>query len=57
MFKGEYLRDRVCAEKLVGAAQQFTTVELENAILRGITQINPCQRHGPLSLDYWTGLR
>ena len=52
----ENLRDRVCAEKLVGAAQQFTTVELETPILRGIAQINPCQRRGPFSLDYWKRL-
>jgi len=55
-FRGEYLRDRVCTEKLVGAAQQFTAVELEDPILRGITQMNPCLRRGPLSLDYWKRL-
>jgi dipeptidyl aminopeptidase/acylaminoacyl peptidase len=52
----EDLLDRVCAEKLVGAAQQFTTAELEDAILRGTTEMNPCLRRGPLSLDYWKRL-
>jgi hypothetical protein len=55
-FRGEDLRDRVCAEKLVGAAQQFTTAELEDPILRGTTEMNPCLRRGPLSLDYWKRL-
>jgi hypothetical protein len=56
LVRGETLRERVCADKLVGAAQEFTPTELENPILRGITQTNPCLRRGPLSLDYWTGL-
>jgi hypothetical protein len=55
------LRERVCAEKLVGAAQDFTDAELEDPILRGIDKDdpiarNPCLRRGPLSLDYWTRL-
>jgi WD40 repeat protein len=54
--RGENLRERVCAEKLVGAAQEFTPTELEDPILRGVTQTNPCLRRGPLSLDYWTRL-
>jgi hypothetical protein len=29
---------------------------LEDPILRGVTQRNPCLRRGPLSLDYWIGL-
>jgi hypothetical protein len=45
---------RVCAEKLVGAAQQFSSVELEDPIMRDVGQMNPCLRRGPLSLDYWT---
>jgi hypothetical protein len=53
---GAELRERVCAEKLVGAAQEFTREELDDPILRGITQVNPCLRRGPLSLDYWTRL-
>jgi WD40 repeat protein len=56
LVRGETLRERVCAEKLVGAAQEFSSFELEDPILRGVTQTNPCLRRGPLSLDYWTGL-
>jgi WD40 repeat protein len=59
--RGETLRERVCAEKLIGAAQEFTDAELEDPILRGIDKSdpiarNPCLRRGPLSFDYWTGL-
>jgi hypothetical protein len=58
---GETLGERVCAEKLVGAAQEFTVVELEDPILRGIDPTNPiarnpCLRLGPLAWDYWTSL-
>ena len=59
LVRGDALRERVCAEKLVGPAQEFTDVELEDPILRGIdkddfVERNPCLRRGPLSLDYWT---
>jgi hypothetical protein len=50
----EELRERVCAEKLVGAAQEFNHDELVDPILSGAT--NPCLRRGPLSLDYWIRL-
>ena len=56
------LRERVCAEKLIGAAQEFTDAEMtDDPILRGIDKNdpvarNPCLRRGPLSLDYWTRL-
>jgi hypothetical protein len=56
LVRGQDLRERVCTEKLVGAAQEFGPTELENPILRGVTQKNPCLRRGPLSLDYWTRL-
>jgi WD40 repeat protein len=56
LVRGEILRERVCTEKLVGAAQDFSSFELEDPILRGVTQTNPCLRRGPRSLDYWTGL-
>jgi hypothetical protein len=62
LVRGDALRERVCAEKLVGAAQQFTVDEIrDDPILRGIDEDdaiarNPCQRRGPLSLDYWTRL-
>jgi WD40 repeat protein len=61
LVRGETLRERVCAEKLVDAAQAFTDGELEDPILRGILKSdaiarNPCLRRGPLSLDYWTRL-
>jgi hypothetical protein len=54
-------RERVCAEKLLGAAQEFSDDELEDPILRGMNRNdpvarNPCLRRGPLSLDYWTRL-
>jgi WD40 repeat protein len=60
-MRGETLRERVCAEKLIGAAQEFTEAELEDPILRGIDLSdpiarNPCLRRGPLALDYWTRL-
>ena len=59
--RGETLRDRVCSEKLVGAAQEFNDIELANPILRSIDKDdpvarNPCLRRGPLSFDYWTRL-
>ena len=61
LVRGDALRERVCAEKLVGSAQEFTDAELEDPILRGIDKDdsvgrNPCLRRGPLSLDYWTRL-
>jgi WD40 repeat protein len=60
-LSGDPLRERVCAEKLVGAAQEFSNSEMEDPILRGIDKDdpiarNPCLRRGPLSLDYWTRL-
>jgi hypothetical protein len=61
LVRGTPLRERVCAEKLVGPAQEFSDAELEDPILRGIDKNdpvarNPCLRRGPLSLDYWTRL-
>ena len=61
LVRGDALRERVCAEKLLGSAQEFTDAELEDPILRGIDKDdpvarNPCLRRGPLSLDYWTRL-
>src|SRR5262249_37787044 len=50
----EDLRERVCAEKLVGAAQEFSAAEREDPILYGAT--TPCLRRGALSLDYWLRL-
>jgi WD40 domain-containing protein len=60
-MRGDDLRERVCAEKLIGAAQEFTDGEMEDPILRGIDKDdsvarNPCLRRGLLSLDYWTRL-
>jgi hypothetical protein len=56
LVSGDSLRERVCAEKLLGSAQEFTAEELDNPILRGIDKDdpvsrNPCQRRGPLSWD------
>ena len=61
LIRDDALRERVCAEKLIGAAQEFSDGEMEDPILRGIDKNdpvarNPCLRRGPLSLDYWTRL-
>jgi WD40 repeat protein len=61
LVRGNALRERVCAEKLVGPAQEFTDDEIDDPILRGIDKDdsvarNPCLRRGPLSFDYWTRL-
>ena len=61
LVRGNTLRERVCAEKLIGAAQEFSADEMDDPILRGIDKDdpvarNPCLRRGPLSLDYWTQL-
>src|SRR6516162_3349579 len=61
LIRDDALRERVCAEKLIGAAQEFSDGEMEDPILRGIDKNdpvarNPCLRRGPLSLDYWTWL-
>ena len=61
LIRDDALRERVCAEKLIGAAQGFSDREMEDPILRGIDQDdtvarNPCLRRGPLTLDYWTRL-
>jgi len=61
LVRGDTLRERVCDEKLVGAAQEFTLDELDDPILRGIDPAdpiarNPCLRRGLLSWDYWTRL-
>ena len=58
LIRGEELRERVCAEKLVGAAQEFADAELKDPIMRGIAKDdpiarNPCLRRGPLSWEYW----
>ena len=55
------LRERVCDDKLIGAAQEFSDDEMDDPILRGIDKDdpiarNPCLRRGPLSLDYWIRL-
>jgi len=62
LVRGDPLRERVCTEKLIGAAQEFTESKLDDdPILRSIDKDdpiarNPCLRRGPLSLDYWTRL-
>jgi len=58
---GAVLREGVCTEKLVSAAQEFSLAELDDPILRGIDQNdpiarNPCLRRGPLAWEYWTRL-
>ena len=50
------LRRLVCAEKYVGA-NPFTQAELADPVLQGDRQtIAPCERRGPLSIDYWRRL-
>lgn len=62
LIRGDDLRERVCAEKLIGAAQEFTDSELElDPTLRRVDKDdpiarNPCLRRGPMSLDYWRRL-
>ena len=61
LMRDDALREGVCAEKLIGAAREFTDGEMEDPVLRGIDKNdpiarNPCLRRGPLSLDYWTRL-
>jgi hypothetical protein len=51
LMRGDALRERVCDEKLVGVAQEFTDSEMEGPILRGIDKNdpvarNPCLRRG-----------
>jgi WD40 repeat protein len=55
-IRGAELREPVCADRLVGAAQEFSASELDDPILRSVALPNPCLRRGPLSFDYWTGL-
>jgi dipeptidyl aminopeptidase/acylaminoacyl peptidase len=64
LVRGATLRERVCAEKLIGA-QEFTADELSDEILSDVAAVvragdpyarNPCLRRGPLSLEYWTRL-
>ena len=59
--RGDALRERICTEKLVGAAQEFTPLELEDTLLQGIDPAdavarNPCLRRGPLAMGYWLRL-
>ena len=43
----------VCRERLIGA-QSFSDEEMQEPILRGRDDLrNPCDRVGPLSLDYY----
>ena len=61
LVRGAVLPERVCTEKLVGAAQEFSLAELDDPILRGINHNdpiarNPCLRRGPLAWEYWTRL-
>jgi hypothetical protein len=48
--RGDALRERVCAEKLIGTAQEFAVSELEDdPILRGIDKNDPVARNPCLS--------
>jgi WD40 repeat protein len=53
IVSGTELRDRVCAKVLVGG-QSFSKFELEDYILRRRPELrNPCDRVGPLKLEYY----
>jgi WD40 repeat protein len=52
--RGLKIRDRICAEVLVGPAQQFSVDETDDPALRGTQQSNPCLRRGLLSHEYYT---
>lgn len=52
---GVALQRRVCARGYLGA-QAFSPGELVDPILQGRSMVPPCNRRGPLSLSYWTGL-
>jgi hypothetical protein len=45
LVRGDNLRERVCAEKLIGAAQEFTDSEMEDPILRGVDKDDPVAAH------------
>jgi hypothetical protein len=45
LMRGDSLRERVCAEKLIDAAQEFTDGEMEDPILRGIDKDDPIARN------------
>ena len=49
--RGSTLRDRVCREKLAGA-EAFTLMEAADPILDGLEGTRPCDRVGPLSVNY-----
>jgi hypothetical protein len=46
--RGDALRERVCAEKLVGAAQEFSDDEMDDPVLRGIDKDDPVARNARL---------
>jgi WD40 repeat protein len=54
-LRGQKLRERVCHDKLVGA-QAFKDADTRDPILAGLEHSNPCERRGPLSLEYWLAL-
>jgi WD40 repeat protein len=52
-MRADQRQDYVCRERLIGA-QSFTDEEMLDPILRGRDDLrNPCNRVGPLSLDYY----
>ena len=54
-LRGDTLVHTVCTQKLAGA-QTFTVQDATDPILVGLSDTNPCLRHGPLASEYWTDL-
>jgi dipeptidyl aminopeptidase/acylaminoacyl peptidase len=53
LIPADQRQDYVCRERLIGA-RLFTDQEMQEPILRGRDDLrNPCDRVGPLSLDYY----
>ena len=51
-WSGPELLEKVCQDKLIGA-QIFLAEELRQPVLAGTRDVNPCERNGPLTLQYW----
>ena len=51
--RGNELRHRICAEKLVGASA-FASADTGSPFLRTMTAATPCDQVGPLSRVYWS---
>jgi len=54
-IRREELVRRVCTEKLRGA-RTFAAADTADPVLSGFVGTDPCERVGPLSLQYWLDL-